>query len=211
MTRAEALAAAELLEECRARPCVDETLSGALGLAAFAVRHEVGAVFGRTLAGVEGFDDEKRRGRAADANATLSECFEQCLITLARVFDSRLDRAALFDDAATKRTNSLRLCHDLASLLDATRRAQRLQEPSVLWLFGERLEYFHAERMRLLMLQDWQVFERFVEEWRGVKDEEDEAGRFLRRFGSYLEFLLGRVCARSVLAAATSGAISQGR
>ena len=200
MVRAEALAAAELLDECCARPFVGATLAGTLELAGFAIRHEVGAVFGRMLAGVGRLSAAQSRRRVVEANAALRCCFEQCLLTLARVFDPGLDGVTLFDDAATRRVESLRLCHDLISLLDATRRAEAQPERSNIWLFGERLEYFHAERMRHLMLSDWQTFERFAEGWRGLNVDGEEAGRFLRRFGSYVEFLISRVRRRSVIA-----------
>jgi hypothetical protein len=200
VVRCEALAAAGSLDYFCA--CLDSSdeLSEELERMSFAVHHELKTAFERILAGLHGVEDEaEARARLADAHDLLRNCFEQSMVSLARVFRPRVDAAELFEDIRVKRDNSLRLYEDLNALLRSTRYAEWHEGLEAISLFSERLEIFRAESMHHLMQKDRETCLSFIEGFASVRDRKS-ARLSLHRFSCYLEILLKHVGMRSVLA-----------
>ncbi|HEX8719964.1 MAG TPA: hypothetical protein VF736_04925 [Pyrinomonadaceae bacterium] len=201
--RCEALAAVAGLEYfCACAPEPTE-LTEELERTAFAVRHELRAVFERMLPGAhEAADAPEARARLAEAHDLLRNCFEQSTVSLARTFRPGVDAAELFEDIRAKRADSLRLYEDLGALLKSARQAEWHAGAEALRLFSERLELFRAESLRHLMQKDRETCERFAE---GLCELRDRRGLrlYLHRFTCYLEILLKHVSMRSVLADAS--------
>lgn len=198
--RAEALAtAAELDSECEAGR-LSVHISEELERTSFAVRHELRAVFGRLLVGVEELgDSSEAASRLRDAHDLLRNCFQQSTVSLAQLLRPSFDGADIFEDLRHKRDNSRRLYEDLDALLCSARNAERRTDRISLTLFNARLEHFRCDSMRHLMQKDTETCQRFVEDFR-LLGEHGEAPRFfLHRFSCYLEILVKHVGMRSVL------------
>ncbi|HST50842.1 MAG TPA: hypothetical protein VLJ61_02440 [Pyrinomonadaceae bacterium] len=172
-------------------------LSEELERVCFALRYELRTVFERILPAGAGQPDAC--SRLKDAHDLLRNCFQQSTISLARVFEPRLDGAQLFNDIRVKRDTSLRLYEDLGALLRSARHALWGSDPSSLWLFVERLEDFSEGTMQYLMQKDRDACAGFIEDFKTAQ-RFGGARSFLHRFSCYLEILLNHVGMRSVLA-----------
>jgi hypothetical protein len=196
--RSEGLATAGGLEYQCATLELPAELSEELERISFAVRYELRTVFERILP-APGADAGDAGARLKDAHDLLRNCFQQSTISLARVFDRRLDGAQLFNDLRAKRDSSLRLYEDLGALLKSARHALWSSDPAALWLFAERLEDFSNGSMQYLMKKDCDACAGFIEDFRTAQ-RFGGARSFLHRFSCYLEILLNHVGMRSVLA-----------
>ena len=198
--RAEALAASASLDyECEAGH-LSLDLSEELERTGFAVRHELRAVFGRLLVGVETLEDaSEARARLSEAHDLMRNCFQQSTISLAQMLRPSFDGADVFEDLRAKRENSRRLYEDLDALLRSARNAERRSDRSSLTLFNARLEHFRCDSMRHLMQKDSETCLRFVEDFRMLPKQGEPPRFFLHRFSCYLEILVKHVSMRSVL------------
>lgn len=198
--RAEALAASASLDcECESGRLSDD-LSEELERTSFAVRHELRAVFGRLLVGVETLEDaSETRALFSDAHDLLRNCFQQSTVSLAQMLHPAFDGADVFEDLRAKRENSRRLYEDLDALLRSARNAERRSDRISLTLFNARLEHFRCDSMRHLMQKDTETCLRFVEDFRLLPKQGEPPRFFLHRFSCYLEILVKHVGMRSVL------------
>jgi hypothetical protein len=198
--RAEALATASGLDsECEAG-YLSPDLSEELERTGFAVRHELRAVFGRVVVGVEHLEDaSEARARLFEAHDLLRNCFQQSTISLAQLLCPSFDGADVFEDLRLKRENSRRLYEDLDALLRSARSAERRSDRLSLTLFNARLEHFRCDSMRHLMKKDSETCLRFVEDFRELPAQGETPRFFLHRFSCYLEILVKHVSMRSVL------------
>ena len=198
--RAEALATACGLDsECEGGG-LPADLSEELERASFAVRHELRAVFGRLLVGVDSLEDRSEaRARLGEAHDLLRNCFQQSTVSLACLLRSSFDAAEVFEDLRLKRENSRRLYEDLSALLHSARNAERRTDRLSLTLFNARLEHFRCDSMRHLMQKDTETCRRFVEDFRLLRTHGEAPRFFLHRFSCYLELLVKHVGMRSVL------------
>jgi hypothetical protein len=198
--RAEALATAYGLDsECEAGHLPSD-LSEELERTGFAVRHELRAVFGRVVVGVEHLEDaSEARSRLAEAHDLLRNCFQQSTIALAQLLRPSFDGADIFEDLRVKRENSRRLYEDLDALLRSARSAERRTDRLSLTLFNARLEHFRCDSMRHLMKKDTETCLSFVEDFRALPVQGEAPRFFLHRFSCYLEILVKHVSMRSVL------------
>ena len=198
--RAEALAASASLDsECESGRLPAE-VSEELERTGFAVRHELRAVFGRLLVGVETLVDASEAGaRLSEAHDLLRNCVQQSTISLAQMFDPRFDGADVFEDLRVKRENSRRLYEDLDALLRSARNAECRGDRISLTLFSARLEHFRCDSIRHLMQKDTETCLRFVEDFGALPKQGESPRFFLHRFSCYLEILVKHVGMRSVL------------
>jgi hypothetical protein len=198
--RAEALATTSGLDaECEAGG-LPAGISEELERASFAIRHELRAVFGRVIVGVEHLEDaSEARARLSDAHDLLRNCFQQSTISLAQLLRPSFDGADIFEDLRLKRENSRRLYEDLDALLRSARSAERRTDRLSLTLFNARLEHFRCDSMRHLMQVDTETCLRFVEDFRTLPAQGESPRFFLNRFSCYLEILVKHVSMRSVL------------
>jgi hypothetical protein len=176
---------------------LDESLSETLDCTAYAIKHEVRRIFECELLGV-GFDraNPEARGLLLHAQGVLTNCFQQCMIDLARVFDESLTGARLFPDWQTRRERSLRLCRDLSELIEFVHAG----ENGSLGGLPEQLGSFREGSMQCLMYKDWHQYEIFSDQIiKSIRNRESPL-QLLHHLGCYLETLLGHVMARAVLA-----------
>jgi hypothetical protein len=202
--RAETLATAYGLDaECEAG-YLPTDLSEELERTGFAVRHELRAVFGRVVVGVEHLEDaSEARARLSEAHDLLRNCFQQSTVALAQLLRPSFDGADIFEDLRVKRENSRRLYEDLDALLRSARSAEHRADRLSLTLFNARLEHFRCDSMRHLMKKDTETCLSFVEDFRTLPAQGEAPRFFLHRFSCYLEILVKHVSMRSVLSKET--------
>ena len=166
----------------------------------FALRHEVSRVFEDNLTDLSSDDShELTQAKIADAHRILTNCLQQSIITLAQVFDPRLDGRQLFDNSQARLKQSLVLCKDLWTMLNLVRRAKRRLDPDLTNQVIDCVKTFRNGSMHYLMYRDWGHFERIVDQLECSVRGEIESGPVLHQFLNYLETLLGQVKMRAVL------------
>ncbi len=184
---------------------LSDRLRETLDSSAYAINHEVRRVFNTDLAHLSlDWNNQETRGALLHAQGVLTNCFQQCMINVARVFDTNLTDASLFQDWQSRRESSLVLYHDLSELVALI---QASAEDSLNCFpeqphdhLVERLASFREGSMQCLMYKDWQQFEALSEAiLAAIRIGESPADR-LHHMGCYLETLLAHVKARSVLA-----------
>lgn len=183
-----------------------DLLSETLDSSAYAIQHELRRIFESELTqvGTE-HAKESTRGVLLHAQGVLTNCFQQCLINLVRVFDESATGARLFQDWQDRRERSLVLCSDLLKLI---RLVQVNEKGSLgygsrqnsLATLVEQLTAFREGSMRCLMYKDWQQYETLSDQIiASIKNGENPANP-LHHMACYLETLLAHVKARAVLA-----------
>jgi hypothetical protein len=175
---------------------LNETLDGI----AYGIKHEMKRIFEEELA-VARFERDERRlhGTLVHAHGVLTNCFEQCMIGLVRVFDKSLSGAKLFENWKTRRERALVLIGDLAGLVSLIKEGPRVPSETIV----SQLRAFKDGSMRSLMYKDWQEYEQLSEQLiHSLTNEATKtttADQLLHRFSCYLETLLAHVKTRAVL------------
>ena len=183
---------------------LSDRLSETLDSSAYAINHEVRRIFNSDLANVSlDRDDQETRGALQHAQGVLTNCFQQCMIDLARVFDASLTDASLFQDWQTRRESSLVLYQDLSELIALV---QACAKDSHTYFPAQSLEHleaglasFREGSMHFLMYRDWHQFEALSEGIIASVRRGERPADLLHRMGCYLETLFAHVKARSVL------------
>jgi len=175
---------------------LDEVLHETLDSAAYGIKHEVRRIFDSELAGVT-FDqtDQETHGSLLDAQGVLTNCFQQCMVNLLRVFDDSLSAARLFQDWQARREHSLLLFKDLSTLIELVSDTKKESLASI----AGQIESFRLGSMRFLMYKDWQAYEALTEPIIASIENGESPIDLLHSFGCYLETLLGQVKGRAVL------------
>jgi hypothetical protein len=178
-------------------PALCEVLDGM----SFALKHELRRVFEENLSEPQvNESSEVTRAKFTDAHRVLTNCFQQSIITLAQVFDPRLDGRQLFNNSKARLKQSLTLCKDLWTMINLVKRAQRARDDYSFAMVIDRVQGFRNTSMHYLMYRDWGNFERLSAELSRAAKQETERGPLLHQFLCYLETLLGQVKLRGVLA-----------
>jgi hypothetical protein len=180
---------------------LNENLFEVLDGMSFALRHEVKRIFeddGEEFTGDE--PPEVTNAKLTDGHRVLTNCLQQSIITLAQVFDPRLDGRQLFNNSKARLKQSLILCKDLWGLTNLVKRAERDASDNSLSLVIHRIDAFRASSMNYLMYKDWGHFERLARELDTAILEQLDCGPVLHKLSTYLDTLLGQVKNRAVLA-----------
>jgi hypothetical protein len=174
-------------------------LREALDSTNFAIRHELKRVFGHDLAHLSAEQSaEQVRVDVMRAHGLLSNCFQQSILTLARVFNPSVDGELLFDDYRARLKQSAVLLSDLSSLAQQARRFQEKQITETSGVLIRDLKTFCNGTMHYLMYRDWDEFEDIASE---VVSSHGSARHtfILHCFATYLEALINQVRMRTVL------------
>ena len=165
----------------------------------FAIRHEMKTVFGHDLAGLTAERrPEEVRADFMRAHGLLSNCFQQSIITLARVFDPSVRGELLFDDYRARFKQSSLLLTELSALARLARRAQESPDAEAGGLLIRELKSFCQNTIYYLMYKDWDEFEDLSCEVMCSRNSARH-GFILHCFTTYLDALINQVRMRSVL------------
>jgi len=176
---------------------LDEPLRDTLDGSAYAIQHEVRRIFEGELAQTRFEQDEmKLHGLLLYAQGVLTNCFQQCLIGLARVFDDGVTGDRLFQDWRAKRERSLVLYRDLEALTEMLQK----NEGWSLARIAEELQSFKEGSMQWLMYKDWHEYQALADPIIDLITRGENPADLLHRLDCYLETLLAHVRARAVLA-----------
>ncbi|MCM3869778.1 MAG: hypothetical protein ND895_03625 [Pyrinomonadaceae bacterium] len=179
---------------------ISDLLYAVLDGMSFALRHEVRRVFEDDLGDLSMEDpSEITQAKIGDAHRILTNCLQQSIITLAQVFDPRLDGRQLFDNSQVRLKQSLVLCKDLWTMLNLVRRAKRSFDVYQINQVIDCVKSFRNGSMHYLMYRDWGHFERIVDQLESSLRGDVDSGQVLHQFLTYLETLLGQVKLRAVL------------
>lgn len=174
-------------------------LREALDGMSFALRHELKRVFAGELGGLNPQRPANQlRAEVMRAHGLLSNCFQQSIITLARVFDPSLGGEVLFDDYKDRIEQSDVLLKDLSSLVRLALQAEERQDTQTGSLLIRELKSFCHGTKHYLMYKDWEEFEDIAG---AVTSSFGSArhGFILHCFATYLEALTNQVRMRTVL------------
>jgi hypothetical protein len=174
-------------------------LRHALDGTSFVLRHELKRVFSQELATL---DQERRsnlvRADVMRAHGLLSNCFQQSILMLARVFDPSASGTILFGAYKERLEQSNTLIGDLSLLAQLARRAEEQRDTEASDSLMRELKIFCGGPLHYLMYKDWEEFEDIARE---VTSSYGSArhGFMLHCFATYLEALLNQVQMRAVL------------
>lgn len=174
-------------------------LRHALDGTSFALRHELKRVFGHDLAAIHTeLKADEVRPTIMRAHGLLSNCFEQSILTLVRVFDPSVSGQILFYDFRNRLEQSNVLLKDLSSLMHLTQQAGDRQDSETSSLLIRNLREFCGGTMHSLMYKDWDEFEDIARE---VTSSYGSARHtfILHCFATYLDALMNQVGMRGVL------------
>jgi hypothetical protein len=176
-------------------------LNETLDAISYSIKHEMKRIFEDELRAARFERDERRlHGTLVHAHGVLTNCFEQCMISLVRVFDKSLNGVKLFENWKTRRERALQLMNDLVALADLIKEGTKVPSETIV----RQLRAFKDGSMRSLMYKDWQEYEHLSEQLiTSLTDDTTKtkaAELLLHRFSCYLETLLAHVKTRAVLA-----------
>lgn len=174
-------------------------LRHALDGTSFALRHELKRVFGHDLASINtDLPADEVRPTIMRAHGLLSNCFEQSILTLVRVFDPSVSGQILFYDFRNRLEQSTVLLKDLSSLMQLTQQAEDRNDAETSSLLIRNLREFCGGTMHSLMYKDWDEFEDIARE---VTSSYGSARHsfILHCFATYLDALINQVGMRGVL------------
>jgi hypothetical protein len=163
----------------------------------FAIRHDLKRIFESELIDCSAVlgNDRLTRGKIMAALGILANCLQQSTISLARLFDSTLTGAQLFDDYVTRLVQSQILCKDLEALIQLAGEADERTYFSI----ANQLRAFQSGSMQYLMYKDWEEYERLMNEVIASIQSRGNVPGTLKSLSCYLSTLLSHVRARAVL------------
>jgi hypothetical protein len=180
---------------------LNENLFEVLDGMSFALRHELKRVFEEDGEDSPAHESpEVTNAKLTHYNRVLTNCLQQSIITLAQVFDPRLDGRQLFNNSKARLKQSLILCKDLWGLTNLVKRAERDLSDATLTMVIHRIAAFRSSSMNYLMYKDWGHFDRLARELDTSVLEQLDCGGILHKLSTYLDTLLGQVKNRAVLA-----------
>ncbi len=141
-------------------------------------------------------DDFALHGVLIYAQGVLTNCFQQCMMGLARLFDDGLTGERLFQDWRVKRERSLVLYRDLEKLVGVVQAG----EGKSLMQIADQLRSFREGSMQWLMHKDWHEYQALAEPIINSIEVGKDPADLLHSLQCYLETLLAHVRARAVLA-----------
>jgi hypothetical protein len=171
-----------------------------LDATAFAIKHELRRIFeGELVQATSEQARQKMLGALVHAQGVLTNCFQQCLLNLVRMFDETLDGQQLFPEWHDRRESSLLLCCELSVLIDLiqTDYEQSFEE---LDCIAAQLSFFREGSMQSLMYKDWEEYENLSSQVIASIENRSKPTALLHQLGCYLETLRAHVRARAVLA-----------
>lgn len=179
--------------------CIKGKLHQELTCTSFAIKHELRRVFTYEFA-------ELRAGHAAHhvradvlrVHGLLSNCFQQSVLALTRVFDASMNGSRLFDDYKTRFEQSVVLHRELSALVRLAQRAEVAGDAATNNLLIEHLKAFCHGTMHHLNYKDWDGFERYAQEVIAKRNSASYT-TVLHCFVRYLETLISYVQMRTVL------------
>jgi hypothetical protein len=165
----------------------------------FALRHELKRVFGQDLARLSRAPQPAQvRSDIMRAHGLLSNCFQQSILTLSKVFDPSVSAQLLFEDYRDRLESSILLTKDLASLMQLARHAEEQQDAEASIGLIRELNGFCHGTIYHLMYKDWDEFADIAKEVTASCGSARH-GFILHCFVMYLEALINQVQMRSVL------------
>lgn len=183
----------------------DAEAFGMLDAASYTASIEVKKVYLQELSGVLDVRQAPTLfAKVETAYSLLIESLQQSLAGFARLEDRNLTVYDLFPNFTAKKRDSVSLRDDLAAVGTAVTAAEADPSAAKLEQLRRLLDDFMANQLRSLFFKDVETFERFVEEVRLARAD-NELVPTLHRFSAYIETLLGQVKLRSVLAEDTFG------
>lgn len=162
----------------------------------FAIKHEVGRVFGSGTGNLSQPDGELLT-ELTRAHGILRNCFQQSVISIALVFDSTITSMELFDDFRLKREQSMILVQALTILNDQARDTQKVRDLDSYFALVEGLKMFRQGYMSYLNYSDWAEFEGFADGITSARTE-FELTEIIQQFTCYSDTLVGHVRLRAV-------------
>ena len=166
----------------------------------YAIGHDVRRVFESELQALSAHEPGYLViGKISHAHGILTNCLQQSIITLAQVFDPRLDGRRLFNDSKARCKQSLILCRDLWTIIKLMRRVGDNPDKNVLDSIVAEVKAFLNGTMQYLMYKDWEQFEIFAHQLISATEEQADVSPLLHQFLCYLETLLGEVKMRAVV------------
>lgn len=184
---------------------IKEPLRSVLDGTSFALRHELKRVFGQDLSRLSPASQPNQvRSDIMRAHGLLSNCFQQSILTLSKVFDPSINAQLLFEDYRDRIETSILLIKDLTSLKQLARQAEELQDNETSLRLIRELNSFCRDMIYHLMYKDWDEFSDIVKEVMGSYGSARHSF-MLHCFVMYLEALINQVQMRAVLNDQSSG------
>jgi hypothetical protein len=178
---------------------IKEPLRSVLDGTSFTLRHELKRVFGQDMARLSPASQPNQvRSDIMRAHGLLSNCFQQSILTLSKVFDPSVSAQLLFEDYRDKIESSILLLKDLRSLMQLARKTEEQQEVEASLQFIRELNGFCHDTIYHLMYKDWDEFTDIVKEVTASYGSARH-GFMLHCFVMYLEALINQVEMRAVL------------
>jgi hypothetical protein len=179
---------------------LEASISDVLDGTNYALAMELRKVYSRELTGLSALrHPPSLYSKVETAHGILRDSFQQSVVVLAQLFEPTLDGALLFRAYQTKKEQSLKLRHELWTLLKLIQQAERERDQHPIVRLLERLVVFQEGSLRYLMYKDWEACERFIEEV-GAARGAVELAPVLHRFAAFIETLFSQVSMRAVLA-----------
>jgi hypothetical protein len=179
---------------------VSERLRDVLDGISYSISHDFKRIYETELVGqIRTQTTPVVYGKILHAHGLIANCFQQALITLLQVFNSKVDPIKLFDDFEERVRQSLVLCNDLSSLMRIVRQAEAEATPYNLGIVVDNVITFRDGSMQYLMYRDWRVYERQALDLITSIQSNCDSVSLLHQFNCFLEVLYGHVKMRAVL------------
>jgi hypothetical protein len=184
---------------------INGPLRSVLNGTSFALRHELKRVFGQDLARLSPAPQPNQvRSDIMRAHGLLSNCFQQSILTLSKVFDPSVSAQLLFEGYRDRIESSILLIKDLSLLMQLAREAEERQDAEASLRLIRELSGFCHGTIYHLMYKDWDEFADIAKEVTASYSSARH-GFILHCFVMYLEALINQVQMRAVLNDHSSG------
>jgi hypothetical protein len=178
----------------KGKKIVNETkLKDLLNIISYQISMETKRVYDQELKNVfKNISPEELRGKLENSKGILTNLFEQIIVQVTKYFKPEINGKDIFESFVTRLHQSLKLRNDIYVFLKILERLEldlpkTQKREKILRSLNEFLYYFKSSTLKLIRFNDYEFFDKFINEISTIKEYKDN--KLLERIKHFKIFL----------------------
>jgi len=191
----------------KGKKIVNETkLKDLLNIISYQISMETKRVYDQELKNVfKNISPEELRGKLENSKGILTNLFEQIIVQVTKYFKPEINGKDIFESFVTRLHQSLKLRNDIYVFLKILERLEldlpkTQKREKILRSLNEFLYYFKSSTLKLIRFNDYEFFDKFINEISTIKEYKDnKLLERIKHFKIFLETCINQIGEREEL------------
>jgi len=191
----------------KGKKIVNETkLKDLLNIISYQISMETKRVYDQELKNVfKNISPEELRGKLENSKGILTNLFEQIIVQVTKYFKPEINGKDIFESFVTRLHQSLKLRNDIYVFLKILEKLEldlpkTQKREKILRSLNEFLYYFKSSTLKLIRFNDYEFFDKFINEISTIKEYKDnKLLERIKHFKIFLETCINQIGEREEL------------